>query len=222
MKDHAVIHQPAVPINELSREKTRTLEPGQEDAIPFPQVEVEQRIVVNPSQNAFTRIDQLADELPHDEDESVPVLIVGELREGQNAFEHGIGGHQAGLFMNLTDGAGLWRFARFQLAAQSVPLALVHVVLFFDPVDHKGLVGAFEVTESGEFHKAGNQLSVNGNQFSRNIEPGYIVTALNRKIFRVTTGTRGSIETGAIFCFTYAISGPINLLKHVLTSASCL
>ena len=164
MEDHAVVDEVPFLVDEFAGEETGALEPGEEYAVALPQLQVEQLVIVDPAQGTLERVDQLAAELGDDEDESVPIFVVGKVGEGEKAFEQGVGGDQARFLADLADGAGFGSLTGLELAAQSVPFALVHIIGFFDAVDHEGLAVFLEVAQGGEFHGESNRLSASSEQ----------------------------------------------------------
>src|SRR4030042_1243098 len=60
---------------------------------------------------------------------------------------------QSRLLEYLTHRTFFRGFTRIELASQPIPLALVHVIGFLDPVDHQGLSIPPYVTQRSELHR---------------------------------------------------------------------
>src|SRR3972149_3759528 len=87
MEGPSVIHKLAVLVCELGRKETRAIQPGQENAVALPQLQLEQGVVIDPLQESLGRIDQLALEFVHYKNEGVPVLHAVEIGKGQDPFQ---------------------------------------------------------------------------------------------------------------------------------------
>jgi hypothetical protein len=87
MKGHVVIDKFTVLVNKFTRKETGPLQPGDEDQVARPQVEIQQFLIGNPAQEALLGVDQLAFKFLHQEDESVPILLSIEHGKGQKTFE---------------------------------------------------------------------------------------------------------------------------------------
>jgi hypothetical protein len=82
--------------------------------------------------------------------EDVPVIpFVG--REHQQSAQLRILDIQPGFFAHFASNTLFQRLARFELAAQSIPLAQVDVVRPLGAVEHQGLLIVLEVAKSGEY-----------------------------------------------------------------------
>ena len=82
MKDNFMSVQLIFLIHELCRKEFTVLNPGHEEMIAFPEIEIKNLFVWNPFELTLRRIDQLAAELGGDKDKDIPIVAL-ELGEHQ-------------------------------------------------------------------------------------------------------------------------------------------
>ena len=82
-----MLNQAVFLVNKFSRKEARLFQPGDENAVAFPQRQVEQALVLNPGQGAFVRLNQLSSKLIYQEDKCIPIFFIRKTREGEQTFE---------------------------------------------------------------------------------------------------------------------------------------
>ena len=146
-----MILQLPVNVAEAPGEKGIYIQPGDKNPVTRPEGEVKQRRVIDPGQDALVGVDQLAGELLSYKEKTVPIVIVGKPRKGDQPAQYRVDHRQPALFAHFADGARFRGLPRQQLATQAVPLAGVHVIFFFDAVQHQRLAPLAHVTEGCHF-----------------------------------------------------------------------
>jgi len=147
-----VFNKLIVLVHKFSREKSFFIQTFQKYLISFPEIQIKKFIIIYPLQNSFRGINQLSLEFINDKQPDIPCLDGVESGKCQKCFQFRIFHFQSRLFLYFTNRTFLRRLSFLKFTSETIPFSRVHIVLFFDAMEHQGLIVFTDIAEGGEFH----------------------------------------------------------------------